>query len=37
MRVALSEAGSVTQVVTTSAFPSLGAMEQLVNMGMDKT
>jgi uncharacterized protein YndB with AHSA1/START domain len=35
MRVALSEKGGVTQVVTTSTFPSREAMEQLVNMGME--
>jgi uncharacterized protein YndB with AHSA1/START domain len=35
MRVALSEMDSVTQVVTTSTFPSREAMEQLVNMGME--
>ena len=35
MRVALSEEGGVTQVVTTSTFPSQQAMEQLVNMGME--
>jgi hypothetical protein len=28
-----SEKGGVTQVVTTSTFPSREAMEQLVNMG----
>ena len=35
MRVVLSEAGGMTQVVTTSTFPSREAMEQLVNMGME--
>jgi uncharacterized protein YndB with AHSA1/START domain len=30
-----SEKGGVTQVVTTSIFPSREAMEQLVNMGME--
>ena len=35
MRVVLSEEGGVTQVVTTSTFPSREAMEQLVNMGME--
>ena len=30
----LSEKGGVTQVVTTSTFPSREAMEQLVNMGL---
>jgi uncharacterized protein YndB with AHSA1/START domain len=35
MRVVLSEKGGVTQVVTTSTFPSREAMEQLVNMGME--
>ena len=35
MRVVLSEEGGVTQVVTTSTFPSREAMEQLVDMGME--
>jgi uncharacterized protein YndB with AHSA1/START domain len=35
MRVVLSEEGGVTQVVTTSTFPSREAMEQLVSMGME--
>src|SRR5215212_360376 len=35
MRVVLSEQDGVTQVVTTSTFPSREAMEQLVNMGME--
>jgi hypothetical protein len=30
----LSEKGGVTQVITTSTFPSREAMEQLVNMGL---
>jgi uncharacterized protein YndB with AHSA1/START domain len=36
MRVALSDEGGVTQVTITSTFPSLEAMEQLVEMGMDE-
>jgi uncharacterized protein YndB with AHSA1/START domain len=36
MRVVLSEEGGVTQMVMTSTFPSLEAMEQLVNMGMEE-
>jgi uncharacterized protein YndB with AHSA1/START domain len=36
MRVVLSEAGGVTQMVTTSTFPSLEAMQQLENMGMEE-
>ena len=35
MRVVLSDEDGVTQVVTTSTFPSREAMEQLVNMGME--
>jgi hypothetical protein len=34
MRVVLSEEGGVTQMVTTAAFPSLEAMQQLETMGM---
>jgi hypothetical protein len=30
-----SPKGGVTQVITTSTFPSREAMEQLVNMGME--
>jgi len=36
MRVALSEQGGVTQVVITSTFPSLEAMERLIAMGMEE-
>ena len=36
LRFVLSEEGGVTQVVTTTTFPSLEAMEQLVNMGMEE-
>ncbi len=36
MRFVLSEEDGVTQVVTTTTFPSLEAMEQLVNMGMEE-
>ena len=36
LRVVLSEAGGVTQMVMTSTFPSLEAMEQLVGMGMEE-
>ncbi len=36
MRVILTEAGGVTEMVMTSTFPSLEAMEQLVNMGMEE-
>src|SRR5215211_5342617 len=35
VRVVLCEEGGVTQVITTSTFPSREAMEQLVNMGME--
>ena len=35
MRVVLSEEGGVTQMVTTTTFPSREAMEQLVNMGVE--
>jgi len=36
MRVVLSEKGGVTQMVMTSTFPSLEAMEQLINMGVEE-
>jgi len=36
MRVVLSERGGVTEVVTTTTFPSLKAMQQLEQMGMDE-
>ncbi len=36
MRVVLTEAGGITEMVMTSTFPSLEAMEQLVNMGMEE-
>ena len=36
MRVVLSGEGGVTQVVTTTTFPSLEAMQQLENMGMEE-
>jgi uncharacterized protein YndB with AHSA1/START domain len=36
IRFVLSEEGGVTRVVTTTNFPSLEAMEQLVNMGMEE-
>jgi uncharacterized protein YndB with AHSA1/START domain len=36
MRVVLAEEDGVTQVVITSTFPSIEAMEQLINMGMDE-
>ena len=36
MRVVLSEEGGVTQMVTTSSFPSLEAMQHLENMGMEE-
>lgn len=36
MRVVLSEEGGITQVVITSTFPSVEAMEQLVEMGMEQ-
>jgi uncharacterized protein YndB with AHSA1/START domain len=36
IRVVLSEEGGVTQVVTTTTFPSLEAMDQLLNMGMEE-
>ena len=36
MRVALSAEGGVTQMVMTSTFPSLEAMEQLLDMGMEE-
>ena len=36
VRVVLSEEGGVTQMVTTSTFPSLEAMQQLENMGMEE-
>jgi uncharacterized protein YndB with AHSA1/START domain len=36
MRVVLTDEGGVTKMVMTSTFPSLEAMEQLVNMGMDE-
>ena len=35
MSVVLSDEGGVTQMVTTTTFPSREAMEQLVNMGME--
>ena len=36
MRVVLSGEGGVTQVVATTTFPSLEAMQQLENMGMEE-
>ena len=36
MRVVLSAEGGVTQMVMTSTFPSLEAMEQLLDMGMEE-
>ncbi len=36
MRLVLSEAAGVTQMVMTSTFPSVEAMEQMVNMGMEE-
>lgn len=36
VRVELAEAGGVTQMVTTSTFPSAEAMEQLIAMGMEE-
>jgi uncharacterized protein YndB with AHSA1/START domain len=36
MRVVLSEKGGVTEMVMTSTFPSLEAMEQLINMGVEE-
>jgi uncharacterized protein YndB with AHSA1/START domain len=36
MRVVLSEEGGVTKMVMTSTFPSLEAMEQLINMGAEE-
>ena len=36
MRTVLSESGGVTRVVTTTTFPSLEAMEQLIEMGMEE-
>ncbi len=36
MRVVLSEERGVTQMVMTSTFPSLEAMEELVDMGMEE-
>jgi uncharacterized protein YndB with AHSA1/START domain len=36
MRMVLSAEGGVTQMVTTSTFPSLEAMEQMVSMGMEE-
>jgi len=36
MRVVLSEKGGVTQMVMTSTFHSLEAMEQLINMGVEE-
>lgn len=36
MRVVLSQEGGVTQMVTTSTFPSLEAMQQLADMGMEE-
>ena len=36
MRMVLSEEGGVTQMLMTSTFPSLEAMQQLENMGMEE-
>lgn len=36
MRVVLTEKGGVTQMVMTSTFPSLEAMEQLISMGVEE-
>lgn len=36
MRVVLTDESGVTQMVMTSTFPSIEAMDQLINMGMDE-